>query len=216
MPRAETDSQLSIQADEFVWSEEGLTEAHTYLLPTIREWLRRSGARKVLDIGCGNGAVTAALAADGYDVVGVDMSETGIAIAQRTYPNVDFRRAELSEPFPDEFHRAFDAVIAVEVIEHLLLPCSLFDRAREALRPHGSFIVTTPYHGFLKNVALALTNRLDDHWHPLRDYGHVKFFSQETLTRLFVEQGLPVTKFRRVGRIPPLAKSMIVQGELAP
>jgi len=105
-------------------------------------------------------------------------------------------------------------VVAVEVVEHLLLPRQLLERAREALRPGGIFIATTPYHGFLKNLALALTNKFDHHWHPLRDYGHVKFFSRETLSQLFGEQGLKVQRFARVGRVPALAKSMILQGRV--
>src|SRR5437867_3004621 len=112
-------------------------------------------------------------------------------------------------PIAEEWRHRFDAVIAVEVLEHLLLPRLLLLRAREALRPGGVVILTTPYHGFLKNLALALTNKFDQHWHPLRDYGHVKFFSRETLSQLFAEQGLKAGRFARVGRVPALAKSMI-------
>ena len=193
-----------------------MSKAHGYLLPTIVRWLKQAGARVVLDLGCGNGAVAAALAAEGYEMTGLDVSESGIAIAARSYPGIPFIQADLSAPLPAPLRERFDTVLAVEVVEHLLLPRCLFERAREALCPNGAFIVTTPYHGFWKNVALALTNQLDDHWHPLRDYGHVKFFSRATLSRLFAEQGLPIRRFKRVGRIAPLAKSMIAQGTYAP
>jgi 2-polyprenyl-6-hydroxyphenyl methylase/3-demethylubiquinone-9 3-methyltransferase len=36
--------------------------------------------------------------------------------------------------------------------------------------------VTTPYHGYVKNLALAVTGQLDRHWQPWRDGGHIKFF----------------------------------------
>lgn len=212
MKRAETDAQLSLQSDEFVWNEGGLTHAHRYLQPVITKWLRQSDAKAVLDLGCGNGALTNELARQGFTMTGLDASESGISIARKNYPGVEFARAEMDTPLPDNLRGRFDAVIAVEVVEHLLLPRSLLERAKEALRKDGAFIVTTPYHGFLKNLALAVTNKFDTHWHPLRDYGHVKFFSRETLSQLFSEQDLKVERFARVGRIPALAKSMILQG----
>jgi 2-polyprenyl-6-hydroxyphenyl methylase/3-demethylubiquinone-9 3-methyltransferase len=147
-------------------------------------------------------------------MIGLDASATGIEIASRSYPEVEFVQADLDCPLPFDLHSKFDAVIALEVLEHLLLPRSLFERAKEALSEGGTFVVSTPYHGYWKNLALAVTNKFDDHWHPLRDYGHVKFFSRETLFQLFNEQGFEVAGFKRVGRVPVLAKSMIVQGAL--
>ena len=215
MPRADTDSRLSIEADEFVWSEKGLSEAHRYILPVLVRSLRQAGARKVLDLGCGNGALTDALAAEGFEMTGTDSSGTGVGIARQNYPEVSFHQSDVDSALPDDLHSVFDSVIAIEVVEHLLLPRSLFQRAQEALRPGGSLIVTTPYHGYLKNLALALSNKFDAHWHPLRDYGHVKFFSASTLAQLFQEQSFTVQAVQRLGRIPPIAKSMLIHGHLA-
>jgi 2-polyprenyl-3-methyl-5-hydroxy-6-metoxy-1,4-benzoquinol methylase len=214
MKRARTDSELCIQSAEFEWSEQGLTDAHSYILPTLIDWLSQAGVESLLDLGCGNGALTNALATEGFRMTGLDSSESGIAIASQHYPQIEFTHASLGEPLSSDLRNRFDAVIAVEVVEHLLLPRSLFERAREALSQNGLFILTTPYHGYWKNLALAVTNSFDNHWHPLRDYGHVKFFSRETIARLFQEQTFKVSAFKRVGRIPALAKSMIVQGTL--
>lgn len=212
MTKADTDSQLSIAAREFLWTEAGLGPAHRYLLPPVVKALEEAGARTVLDLGCGNGAVTAALAALGFAITGTDSSETGLRIARERYPGLTFLHASVEEPLPATLTGAFDAVIAIEVIEHLLLPRALFQRAREALKPGGTLVVTTPYHGYVKNLALALTNRFDAHWHPLRDYGHVKFFSLATLRQLFAEEAFAVHQVGRLGRMPLLAKSMIIQG----
>ena len=214
MPKADTDACLSIEASELVWNEEGLSEAHGYILPALVPRLRQAEGRHVLDLGCGNGALTDALTREGFEMTGTDSSGTGITIARRSYPAADFFQSDVDSPLPDELHGAFDSVIAVEVIEHLLLPRNLFQRAREALRPGGSFIVTTPYHGYAKNIALALCNKFDAHWHPLRDHGHVKFFSPATLSQLFEEQSFTVRAVRRLGRIPAIAKSMLVEGVL--
>src|SRR6266704_2296526 len=119
---AETDANLSCQSSEFVWGRAGLSKAHGYLLPTIVRWLKQAGARVVLDLGCGNGAVAAALAAEGYEMTGLDVSESGIAIAARSYPGIPFIQADLSAPLPAPLRERFDTVLAMEVVEHLLLP----------------------------------------------------------------------------------------------
>lgn len=103
---------------------------------------------------------------------------------------MDMRLQDIGTPLPDDLQGAFEAATAIEVVEHLLLPRELLRRAREALVPGGRLIITTPYHGYVKNVALALTGRFDTHWHPLRNYGHVEFFSRPTLTALSREEGL--------------------------
>ena len=65
------------------------------------------------------------------------------------------------------------------------------------------------YHGYLKNIALALSGKMDSHFTALWDGGHIKFFSIKTLNELFSEQDVSKIKVLRVGRIPVFAKSMV-------
>ena len=73
----------------------------------------------------------------------------------------------------------------------------------------GVAIVSTPYHGYLKNLSLAISGKFDAHFTALWDHGHIKFWSRRTLSILLNEAGFSEVHFRRVGRIPALAKSMI-------
>jgi len=209
---AVTDRRETLAAPEYLWDGSAPAPSHTYLLGPVLARLSAAGARKVLDLGCGNGAFAAALAHRGFDVTGLDQSASGIEAARYSYPGVPFVRGDVCEPLPAEHAGRFDAVVAVEVIEHLLLPRRLMEAALSALRPGGLLVVTTPYHGYLKNLALALSNGFDAHWHPLRDFGHVKFFSRRTLLALLGECGLRALQFSTAGRFPPLAKSMVVSG----
>jgi 2-polyprenyl-3-methyl-5-hydroxy-6-metoxy-1,4-benzoquinol methylase len=214
MKTTKTDREQSLVAVEFVWDTEGNTDVHTLVFPRINKWLKDTNTTKLLDLGCGNGALTSLISKEGITSTGTDYSESGVKIAKETYTNVDFFQSSIETPLLAEYHHKFDTVISVEVIEHLLLPRQLFERAKEALKPGGYLIVTTPYHGFWKNLALAITNSFDHHWHPLRDFGHVKFFSEATLKYLFLEQGFEVLEFKRVGRIPIFGKSMMIKGRL--
>jgi len=209
-----TDCESSIQSNEFEWDATGCTEVHKYVMPIIEKWICKADIETVLDLGCGNGALTNAISKLGKNCVGFDMSSSGVAIAAKQYPESRFEVSSMDKSLRSDFRSSFDAVICVEVVEHLLLPRMLFKRAREALRPGGELIVTTPYHGYWKNLMIALAGGFDVHWHPLRDYGHVKFFSKATLGRLFEEEGFVVNEITLVGRIPALARSMMFRGKL--
>ena len=56
---------------------------------------------------------------------------------------------------------------------------------------------------------MALTGKMDSHFTVLWDHGHIKFWSMKTLSALLLEAGFVDIRFKRVGRIPLLAKSMI-------
>lgn len=87
---------------------------------------------------------------------------------------------------------------------------SLVANAFQVLRPGGELIVTTPYHGYLKNLALALRGNFDKHFTTLWDGGHIKFWSRHTLAVLLSEAGFTDIKFYGVGRLPFLWKSMVM------
>jgi 2-polyprenyl-6-hydroxyphenyl methylase/3-demethylubiquinone-9 3-methyltransferase len=210
-----TDALRSIQSAEYCWDIDGHAESHDYLLKPVLALLRQYGAKRVLDLGCGNGSFSARLASHGFEVTGVDFSASGIARARGNFPSLHFEQHDLQQPLDAGYSRRFDAVVSTEVIEHLLLPRMVMHNAQRALRPGGHLIVTTPFHGYAKNLLLALTNGFDGHWHPLRDYGHIKFFSRATLTQLFIESGFSDLRFSTAGRFAPLGKSMVLAGRLS-
>ena len=179
-----------------------------YLWEPVRRWIP-AGAT-VLDAGCGNGAFAGMLAGAGYDVAGVDLSESGIANARRTYPDVPFERASVTDDLAAVFGRQFNTVTSLEVVEHLYDPRAYAAALFGALEPGGTAILSTPYHGYLKNLALAVAGKMDDHFTALWDGGHIKFWSRRTLTRLLAEAGFEDVRFRGAGRLPYLWKSMIL------
>ena len=71
-------------------------------------------------------------------------------------------------------------------------------------------IISTPFHGYWKNLALALTNKMDWHYTALWDHGHIKFFSPRTLTRLLTDCGFVDVTVKRPDLFPMFACSMVV------
>ena len=190
---------------------EGNTDSvdHLYTVPAVLRELKDGGkAKRVFDAGCGNGVVAAKLSKNGYEVAGVDASPTGIENAQQHYPHLRLEHGSLYDDLAARFGR-FPYVVCLEVVEHLFYPRTWAKTMFDLLEPGGWLIVSTPYHGYVKNLAMAVTGKLDRHFTALWDYGHIKFFSMKTLTELLEEAGFRQVRYRRLGRIPPLAKSML-------
>ncbi|HMO35209.1 MAG TPA: class I SAM-dependent methyltransferase, partial [Gemmatales bacterium] len=136
-------------------------------------------------------------------------SERGIALAREAYPELDLHVGSAYDDLASQYGQ-FPLAISLEVVEHVYSP-RLFARClHDLLKPQGVAIVSTPYHGYWKNLALAVTGKLDKHFSPLWDHGHIKFWSITSLTQLLQEAGFTVEQVHRVGRIPLLAKSMIL------
>jgi len=191
------------------WESAAHNESHGYLLPALHQILAGwRGERRCFDLGCGNGSVAAAVARRGWRVAGVDPSDEGIARAREAYPTLDLQQAEANPELVERFGQ-FPVVYSLEVVEHVYAPRVFAQTLHALTEPGGLAIVSTPYHGYLKNLALALSGKLDAHFTALWDHGHIKFWSVETLTELLREAGFRQIRFERVGRVPPLAKSMI-------
>jgi 2-polyprenyl-3-methyl-5-hydroxy-6-metoxy-1,4-benzoquinol methylase len=183
-----------------------------YIWPRIVEVLRPLGVTRVLDLGAGNGALCGKLKSAGYQVTGVEFDKKGIEIARAAYPAIRFYNFGIQDDpaklLADEAQ--FDAVVSTEVIEHLFAPHLLPIYARAALKPKGYLVITTPYHGYLKNLVLTTLNKWDAHHMPLWHGGHIKFWSRRTLAMLLAENGFRVIGFSGVGRVPYLWKSMVL------
>lgn len=197
---------------QYTDSSEGCS--HKYLLPTVLNALKgisqANQIRNIFEIGCGNGSFAKALKQEGFAITaGVDFSSSGIEVARRENPEIRF---EVGSAYDDLRSRygTFSVVISLEVIEHLYSPRKFAKSAFDLLEPGGKLIVSTPFHGYFKNLALALTGKMDQHFTALWDHGHIKFWSKATLRKLFEESGFQDIHFRTSGRIPIFAKSIVV------
>lgn len=187
--------------------------AHTshYVWQAVDAEIRELGlppGTSVFDLGCGNGALAAHLTDQGFSVSGVDPSASGIALANEAHPSLRLETGTCYEDLGGRFG-TFPLVVSLEVVEHVYDPRHFARTLFDLFEPGGTALVSTPYHGYLKNLALAASGKLDTHFTALWDGGHIKFFSIRTLGILLREAGFEPVQFKRVGRIPPLAKSML-------
>src|SRR5262245_55869415 len=129
---------------EHYWSDEGFNPRGGEIPSTLRDLLATNlaGVRRCLDVGCGTGERTGELVKSaGVEYVGVDISDNAVREAQRR--GVDARKIDdaASLPFDDN---SFDAVICIEVLEHLFEPQRAVDEMRRVLSSGGKVIITVP------------------------------------------------------------------------
>jgi ubiquinone/menaquinone biosynthesis C-methylase UbiE len=161
----------------------------------------RAGDR-VLDLGCGQGDLTAVLAETGAHPVGVEIAEAAVSRARRRHPQLRFELAPVDGrlPFDDN---TFDAVWASEVIEHVADTARWLSEVRRVLLPGGRVLITTPNHG---RVALLL-HGVERYSEPLGD--HLHLYSAGSLHTLLEEFDFTQIEIaRRDG--PPLLRRLLL------
>ena len=175
---------------------EAFAERRAFLLEAVG---RTGGV--VVDVGCGEGAFSAALAEAGMKPIAVDVADEPLRRLRTRFPALaDVRRARLGEPLPLADGEA-DAAWAGEVLEHVVDVGALAAELRRVVRPGGVVAVTTPDHGRRTLLRLALRPRaFDEHFHPYAD--HLRFFSARTLRAALRDAGFDrVAVSRRRGRL---------------
>lgn len=194
------------------WRSSSPPRTSHFLSPKIKQIVTNLSVRRVADLGSGNGALCSELSAMNLEVVGIENDGDGVLVSQSAYPQLRFYNFGVQDdPAKLLAHEErFDAVISTEVIEHLFSPHLLPQFAHAILRDDGYLLLSTPYHGYLKNLALSILGKWDHHHTALWHGGHIKFWSRATLTKLLEENGFQVQRFYGAGRFPYAWKSMLI------
>ena len=208
-------TQSFVAYKDYGFTDAGASHMHARFMPHVVTLASElDGTRRVLDVGCGNGFTCGEFLKRGWTVVGIDLSESGIAQARSAYPRARFESFPANDTILENLQaEPFDVVVSTEVVEHLYSPREYARGCFNALKPGGRFICTTPYHGYLKNLLLSLFGKWDTHADPLWDGGHIKLWSRSTLTKLLVETGFKNIQFRGAGRLPYLWMTMVMSGD---
>lgn len=187
-----------------------------YVRSTLLSLISKDKNKCILDLGCGNGYFVNYLVSQGYNAYGIDASPSGIALAKKTNPDRFFIQDLDHNRLPEEIsHLKFDTIVSTEVIEHLYNPFTFVSLCKQILdNEKGELIISTPYHGYLKNLMLSVFNQWDVHTNPVAVGGHIKFWSKGTLSKLLSEGGFTVTDFKGCGRMPYFWKSMVIKARL--
>jgi 2-polyprenyl-6-hydroxyphenyl methylase/3-demethylubiquinone-9 3-methyltransferase len=151
--------------------------------------------KKVLDIGCGGGILSEAMAAKGAIVTGIDMAELSLDVARmhlmESGLKVDYQQIT-AEAFCSQHPEQFDVITCMELLEHVPDPSSIINAAAQALKPDGSMALSTlnrnPKSYLLAIVGAEYIMKML----PKGTHDYNKFLKPSELARAVRESGMEV------------------------
>jgi 2-polyprenyl-3-methyl-5-hydroxy-6-metoxy-1,4-benzoquinol methylase len=161
--------------------------------PILLRLLDPRGLR-VLDAGCGAGGNGALVKRAGAaEVVGVELDP---AAAERARAQLDrVLTADLSELDPDDLGpEPFDAILAIDVLEHLVDPAAVLRGLVGRLKPGGVVVASIPNVAHVWVIANLLAQRWPQRERGIFDRTHLRFFARRDMERLLREAGLTVER----------------------
>jgi ubiquinone/menaquinone biosynthesis C-methylase UbiE len=176
--------------------------------PRLQGYIPRQPGITIMDFGCGSGHILTEIQRLNPQarLLGLDVSGNALRDAGTRLPEADLRPIRDGDAFPVD-DASVDFIFTSEVIEHIYDTENAAAELYRVLRPGGSMLLTTPYHGFVKNLAIVLLN-FDTHFDPVGP--HVRFFSRTSLTSLLTRQGFEIAEYGVYGRFYPVPHSMYV------
>ena len=102
--------------------------------------------KRVLDVGCGGGILSEAMAAQGADVTGIDMAEASLAVARlhllESKQQVDYQQIT-AEQLAAQQPGSFDLVTCLEMLEHVPDPAAIVQACHDLVKPGGNVFFST-------------------------------------------------------------------------
>jgi 2-polyprenyl-3-methyl-5-hydroxy-6-metoxy-1,4-benzoquinol methylase len=159
----------------------------------------RTARGKLLDIGCGYGFFLQEMKSRGWQVNGIEISQTGRQYAKSRWGIEVFSEPLENLQFPEN---SFDVVTLFYVIEHLLEPLSLMKAVNRILKPNGLVLLRWPHSTPIVKLLGSLSRKLDLYHTPY----HIYDFSPKTIERLLNQTGFSRVKTLIAGHTLPSSR----------
>ena len=143
----------------------------------LKDLAAYTGGRRLLDVGCGDGQLLQTAEDEGWDALGIDLSETAIRCCHRR--GLSASRTDFFDVSLDE--QRFDVIVMSELIEHVPSPQRFLKRAEELLDNGGVVYLTTPNFGSLARRMLG------ESWSVIHPE-HIGYFERSSLRKLASEE----------------------------
>lgn len=173
-----------------------------YVLDVLRQRQIMPGAR-ILDVACGAGLVSLPLAQAGYHVTGIDLAPGAIEEARRRTPEAADARFEVGDAYAlDAEDDSYDAVLLLDMLEHVERPGDAIAEAARVVRPGGVVL----FHTFNKTPlawALAIHGfKVVAPGGPKHIHVYRLFIPPRDLRTMHTQSGLDVAELRGVHPVP--------------
>lgn len=169
------------------WPAQGWIPAPRYLLrrDRVMREIRSWSPARVLEVGCGAGAMLHELSRAGFDCTGLETSAQAIDLAKRirTEENASI---DLRERPSGDWDETFDAILALEVLEHIPDDVAALRTWAAWMKPAGTLLLSVPAHR--------------SRWGPADEWaGHVRRYDRADLASVFDAAGFHIRRFECYG-----------------
>jgi trans-aconitate methyltransferase len=168
----------------------------------VVEWLAAQPGERILDLGCGDGQLTARIASTGANVTGIDASPSMVEAA-RTRAIVAEQGSAEQLPFTDA---SFDAVFSNAALHWVRGQDAMMSEVHRVLRPDGRFVAEMGGHGNIAAIRVALIASLQRHGFAGAEDGVNYYPTPEAYTRRLQQHGFNVDRVSLIPRPTPLEK----------
>jgi methionine biosynthesis protein MetW len=169
--------------------------------------LEAQGCDTILDVGCGEGTL-GKLAPDECSMYGVDISETALEMADKHY--IATAQADIEDDnIVEIFDANFDAVVCLEVLEHLFQPNAVLEKLSDDLDSGTTVIASVPNFVFWRHRMDILQGKIPDEYTLYAASEHISHFTPGTFRDLLTEPGIKVNKMIYDTSYPIIPDSMV-------
>lgn len=172
---------------------------YTNSRPEMQELLPEN-VKKVLDVGCGNGAMSAGLKEkQNLEVWGVEFMENEAQKARNKLDRVISNTIEKSiEELPDEY---FDVIYFNDVLEHLSNPNKVLEAIKSKLSANGQIISSIPnvrYHKVFQQYIFKKDWKYEGA--GVMDFTHLRFFTSKSIREMYEEAGYDIVYHKGINK----------------
>lgn len=164
---------------------------------------RLAPGSSILDFGCGQGSLSLRLKDIGYNVIACDQNKSDFkAEGEVPFHALNFNSSQDLEQFLKDHENQFDAVLGVEVIEHVENPWQYLRDLQRLVKPGGIIIISTPnITSWYSRMVFLLTGQFPGFIDP--DFiGHINPISPWEIQVIAQKLNLEIQKIRSAGNLP--------------
>ncbi len=176
---------------------------HTQIAEEVQAKLEPNA--RILDLGAGEGALSSRLSDLGFNVIAVDKDKSSFKCKKSEFYQIDFDKPDELNNFVNKYENYFDAVLGIEVIEHVQDQWQYVRQLMKMVKSGGIILITTPNTtSWLSRVIYFISGRFHQFSDADLSYGHINPISAWELDLILCQSGAGDVRITSAGTLPIL------------